>query len=269
MTPETDPLAETRTFWNASPCSGQSGFTTRYRQRYAVEPWIPSFVKRIAAYHSDILEVGCGQGTDGLLMCQNLPPGGRYVGVDYSDVSVAQAKAARAELGAFPVEPEFRVGNAEQLDIPDNSVECVYSLGVLHHTADDRKAFAEVRRVLRPGGFAYIVLYRKWSAKVAIAKALRGLQRFVDRITGTERTLYRMVQGRHMERVFGTMLLECFGVPYMNWYDRADMYQRFRNFDILALYPMGYNIPYMNPKGDARNPLGYFWVIELRKPPAA
>ncbi len=49
------------------------------------------------------------------------------------------------------------------LDFPDDTFDVVYSHGVLHHTVDTEKAIAEVRRVLKPGGEAIIMLYNRIS----------------------------------------------------------------------------------------------------------
>jgi SAM-dependent methyltransferase len=58
------------------------------------------------------------------------------------------------------------VGDAENLPFASNSFDLVYSWGVLHHTPDTEGAIAEVRRVLKPGGQARVMLYhlRSWVA---------------------------------------------------------------------------------------------------------
>ena len=53
--------------------------------------------------------------------------------------------------------------NAEALPIKDSSIDIVYSNGVLHHTPNTQKSIEEVRRVLKPGGIAVIMLYAKHS----------------------------------------------------------------------------------------------------------
>jgi SAM-dependent methyltransferase len=234
-----------------------------------LEPWVLDVLHQIAARHTRVLEIGCGQGTDGIILCSLLPPDGEYQGLDYSDASVASAQRAAQEAGGtltLRVTPSFRVGNAERLDLPADSIECVYSNGVLHHTASPPRAFAEVFRVLKPGGEAFITLYRRPSVKVGVAKLMRGLQGGLDRVVGQDRSLYRLIGGRHMPEVLGTMLLEGFGVPVLEWYSRAEILEHFRAFTILSLQPVGYNFPRQQPKLKGWTNWGYMWFLHVQKP---
>lgn len=262
-------LEATRSFWNSAPCGGQPTFERRLAHRYGLEPWIPPLLERIARKHSHVVEIGCGQGTDGIQLCSMLSPNARYEGFDYSEASVLRAIEAARDASSLNVTPVFRGGNAEALDLPDSSVEAIYSCGVLHHTADDLKAFSEVFRVLKPGGRAYIALYRTWAPKVAIAKVLRGIQRAVDRGLRTERALLRLLRGRHGEPLLGTMLLECFGVPYLRGYTARQMRRNFSQFNIISLSSVGFNIPRMARRRDRKPLIGYYWLIEIEKPLSA
>jgi ubiquinone/menaquinone biosynthesis C-methylase UbiE len=262
-------LETTRRFWNASPCGGQDTFQERFEHRYTLEPWVLDLLHTIAPHQKHIVEVGCGQGTDGIVLCSLLPAGGSYLGLDYSDASVSAALDAAQEAKAMltlRVEPRFRTANAEVIDLPDGSVQCVYSNGVLHHTPDPPRAFAEIWRVLAPGGEAFITLYRKPSLKLCVAKALRALQRAADRLTGADRCAYRLISGRTMPRFLGTMLLEAFGVPVMEWYSRADITGAFGRFTILGTQPVGCNIPRQKPRSRGWHRWGYLWLVHLRKP---
>ncbi|MBF8273174.1 MAG: Methyltransferase type 11 [Magnetococcales bacterium] len=260
-------LQSTREFWDTSPCDGQADFEQRKQFRYRKEPWLTDFLKRIAASHDQILEIGCGQGTDAILLCSLLSENGRYEGLDYSPQSIQSATVGAWEVRSFlRVQPIFRVGNAENLDIADNTQQAVYSMGVLHHTANEKKAFAEILRVLQPGGKAYLVLYRRWSLKVGVAKVLRFLQAVFDTVFMTKRIFYRFFKGAHLEKYFGTMILECFGVPYLKCYTKKEIQTLFAAFEILDLYQVGYNVPWIHLKGDGRTMFGYFWVMELKKP---
>jgi SAM-dependent methyltransferase len=55
------------------------------------------------------------------------------------------------------------VGDAENLDYPDEFFDTVYSWGVLHHSPSTATAVGEVWRVLKTGGVAEIMIYNKWS----------------------------------------------------------------------------------------------------------
>jgi ubiquinone/menaquinone biosynthesis C-methylase UbiE len=266
---QNDILEQTRRFWNASPCGGQDSFHQRFEHRYDVEPWVIDILRSIAATHHRVLEIGCGQGTDGIVLCSLLPRGGSYLGLDYSDDSVRSARASAEqarEMLTLNLEPAFRTANAEALDLPDASASCVYSNGVLHHTANPVRAFEEVWRVLQPGGDAYLTLYRKPSLRVGLAKALRAVQTAVDLASGGDRRFYRLIEHRSTPPLLGTMLLEGLGVPMMEWYSAADIRSVFGKWVILRLAPVGCNIPRRKPRSRGWTAGGYLWFVHLRKP---
>ena len=90
--------------------------------------------------------------------------------VDLTENALAVAKQFAAHRG---VTIDFQLGNAEGLDFPDESFDAVYSFGVLHHTPDIKRSVAEVHRVLRPGGTAYVMLYHRDSLVNLVHWALR------------------------------------------------------------------------------------------------
>ncbi len=55
------------------------------------------------------------------------------------------------------------MGDAEALAFPDEHFDIVYSWGVLHHSPNTHLAINEVKRVLRVGGVAKIMVYHTWS----------------------------------------------------------------------------------------------------------
>jgi SAM-dependent methyltransferase len=76
-------------------------------------------------------------------------------GIDPNEKAIAAARRVAAELG---VEAEYVVGDARELPFEDGSFDVVHSYSVLQHLPkeDVRRVVAEVRRVLRPGGTAWI-----------------------------------------------------------------------------------------------------------------
>ncbi len=269
--PEMHRLALVREFWDTTPCDGQANYALRARFRYGKEPWLPELLERIASCQRNVIEVGCGQGTDGLTLCGLMPPGSRYLGVDMSATSVERARLAASEMrDRLQVTPEFAVQNAERLSLPDRSFDCVLSVGALHHSESTERAIREVHRVLVPGGMAYVLLYRTWSPKLLAAHALRGLQWGIDRLSRQERTLYRAaLRARLGEERLGTALYECFGVPILRSYTRSGMRCLFQDFSSLVLTARGVGLPPRKvsaPLDRLRsNPLGYLWVAEARK----
>jgi ubiquinone/menaquinone biosynthesis C-methylase UbiE len=117
--------------------------------------------------HGRLLEVGCGIGVDSIQLAKC---GFQLTAVDLTEsaLQVAREFAARRNVTV-----DFRLGNAERLEFRDGEFDAVYSFGVLHHTPDIEKSISEVRRVLRPGGTAYVMLYHRDSLVNLVHRALR------------------------------------------------------------------------------------------------
>jgi arsenite methyltransferase len=97
-----------------------------------------------------VLDVGSGAGTDSLVAAQMVGSEGRVTGIDMTPEMLARARAAATELGAENV--EFVEAEAERLPFPDGSFDVVISNGVIDLVPDKDAVFAELSRVLRPGG---------------------------------------------------------------------------------------------------------------------
>ena len=97
-----------------------------------------------------MLDIGSGSGMDLLLAARHVGPAGRAIGVDMTASMIDSARASIREAALQHV--EIREGDAESLPVDDSSVDVVISNGVLNLTTDKNRAFAEIRRVLKPGG---------------------------------------------------------------------------------------------------------------------
>jgi arsenite methyltransferase len=98
----------------------------------------------------DVLDLGAGAGTDSLVAAQMVGADGSVTGVDMTPEMIAKARASAAEIGAGRV--EFVESEAEQLPFADESFDVVISNGVIDLIPDKDAVFAELFRVLRPGG---------------------------------------------------------------------------------------------------------------------
>jgi SAM-dependent methyltransferase len=98
----------------------------------------------------DVLDIGCGAGTDTLVAAQMVAPAGEVTGIDMTPEMLSRARAAAAEMGATNV--DFVEGDVEQLPFAAESVDVVISNGVIDLIPDKNAAFSEIFRVLRPGG---------------------------------------------------------------------------------------------------------------------
>src|SRR5712691_7291425 len=97
-----------------------------------------------------MLDIGSGAGTDSLIAAQMVGDQGRVTGIDMTPEMLAKARAAAAELAATNV--EFVETEAERLPFPDSSFDVVISNGVIDLVPDKDAVFAEIFRVLAPGG---------------------------------------------------------------------------------------------------------------------
>jgi len=97
-----------------------------------------------------VLDLGSGAGTDSLVAAQMVGAGGHVTGIDMTSAMLAKARAAAAEMGVTNV--EFVEGEAEGLPFADASFDVVISNGVIDLVPDKDAVFAELYRVLAPGG---------------------------------------------------------------------------------------------------------------------
>jgi arsenite methyltransferase len=97
-----------------------------------------------------VLDLGSGGGIDVLLSAKRVGPTGRAYGLDMTEEMLALARENAAKAGATNV--EFLRGYIEEIPLPDASVDAIISNCVINLSADKPTVFAEIARVLRPGG---------------------------------------------------------------------------------------------------------------------
>jgi len=174
-------------FWQANPCGSKfveaeigtpEFFNAIERHRYQTEWHIPAVVNFKRWRDSEVLEVGCGLGTDAINFARR---GAHYTGVDLTEASIELARR-RFEIEGLPA--DLRVADAEALPFADESFDLVYSHGVLHHTPDVQRAIDEIHRVLKPGGAAMVMLYHKNSYNYRVN--IMTLRRIGVRMLGFE-----------------------------------------------------------------------------------
>jgi ubiquinone/menaquinone biosynthesis C-methylase UbiE len=206
---------QVRAHWEADPCGGKltgahpgtpEFYTEVERARYELEPFIPSFAQFESWHGKDVLEIGVGLGTDFIRFAR---AGANLHGVDLTQAAVDLAQR-RLELEGLTA--DVRRADAESLPFDDESFDLAYSWGVLHHTPDTRGALDEVRRVLRPGAEARIMLYsrRSW---VALGVWLR----------------YGLAHGRP-QRSFADLLARHMESPGTKAYTQSELEQLFSGF---------------------------------------
>lgn len=174
-----DAKAEAVRCWTSDPCGavdGEPGTAPYARDLVAARsmyaPWMAEALGYETAAGLDVLDVGCGQGIDLMRFAQ---AGATVTGLDLTPRHV---ELARLHLDALDLAGTVVEGDAERLPFPDASFDRVTSNGVLHHTPDFAAALREIRRVLRPGGDARLILYHRNSIH------FWGAQQLQERLKG-------------------------------------------------------------------------------------
>src|SRR5260370_10485038 len=108
------------------------------------------FSLRPLAPGEKVIDVGSGAGFDSFIAAGQVGPTGHVVGVDMTAEILAKARQTAAALGLTQI--QFREGLAEALPVENGWADVVISNGVINLCADKQAVFAEILRVLRPGG---------------------------------------------------------------------------------------------------------------------
>jgi SAM-dependent methyltransferase len=114
-----------------------------------------------------VLEYGCGDGVNTVLLANR---NAHVISLDLSPELVELAQR-RVRFNKISAGIDFIVGSAHNLPLPDESVDVVFGIAILHHL-DLALSAAEVRRVLRPGGKA---IFQEPVRNSALLKAVRKL----------------------------------------------------------------------------------------------
>lgn len=97
-----------------------------------------------------VLDIGSGAGIDAFYAAQRVGAQGRVIGLDMTPEMIERARRAAAAAGFTQV--EFRLGQAEDMPVEDNSVDVILSNCVINLVEDKGRVFEEAYRVLREGG---------------------------------------------------------------------------------------------------------------------
>jgi len=100
-----------------------------------------------------VADIGCGLG----MVAGRVPASADYVGVEYSEATLALARRENGSRGA-----EFRQGGFPDLPVESGWADLAVCLEVIEHVADDAAAVAELFRIVRPGGHLLISAPGSW-----------------------------------------------------------------------------------------------------------
>lgn len=246
-------VSDVKDYWNLNPCQSHLSHETDRREyfeeisrrRFCGREWHVPIVAQFGAFEGkDVLEIGCGIGTDGMEFAKR---GARYVGIDLAPSAI---KLARERFALFNVEGRFEVANAEErIPFGDEAFDHIYSFGVIHHSPKTQAIVDEMYRVLRPGGTFTVMVYNRSSINYRIEIMLlrrafrlllypKNMPRLLSKVTGfAEWKLVdhqrRLRAGRRMSREeWVSMNTDGPHCPLAKVYNRreaAEIFWRFRH----------------------------------------
>jgi 2-polyprenyl-3-methyl-5-hydroxy-6-metoxy-1,4-benzoquinol methylase len=111
----------------------------------------------------DVLEIGVGAGTHAELLARHARS---FTGIDLTEAAVT---LTRERMKLFGLQATVQRMDAEKLQFPGGSFDLIWTWGVIHHSANTREILVQMRRVLRPGGLAIVMVYHRswWNYYVA------------------------------------------------------------------------------------------------------
>jgi len=184
-------IAKVREYWNSRPCnirhSPKPVGTREYfdeveYRKYFVESHIPRFAGFERWKGKNVLEIGCGIGTDSISFARH---GAHVTAVDLTEKSLEVARQ-RAQVFGLEDRIRFIQANAEKLSdsVPSAPYDLVYSFGVIHHTPHPASVIQEIRKYVTPESTVKIMVYNRWSWKVLWILFIYGKCRFwkLDRL---------------------------------------------------------------------------------------
>jgi ubiquinone/menaquinone biosynthesis C-methylase UbiE len=145
---ETNPAQESLRQWSAVAPAWETYRERLFENVRSVSEWLVDHVEPRPA--QTVLELTAGPGETGFLAAPRLGPNGRLISSDFVPAMVEVAQRGATQRGLDNV--ECRVLDAQQIDLPDSSVDGVLSRFGLMLVPEQEQAMGEIRRVLRPGG---------------------------------------------------------------------------------------------------------------------
>ena len=260
---------EVQNQWNSNPVGPQYAKVHRphtlewYQEieahRYGVYgPWMLEVMEFAEHRGHDLLEIGAGIGTDLSQFARN---GANVTDLDLSAGHMAHAKENFALRG---LSARFVHHDAERLPFDDNSFDVVYSNGVLHHTPNTRSVVAEIKRVLRPGGKAIVMMYAEDS--------LHYWLKLVWQLGLRDKRLLR--QSMHDVMSETVEITANDAKPLVKVYTRRRLRELFAGFDDISIVKrqlMAVELPdwlKWMPLQTAERLMGWNLIIKARKPRA-
>ena len=268
---EINNIEKVKQFWNFRPCnvkhSDKPINTKEYydeveKKKYFVEPHILKFAEFEKYKNKNVLEIGCGIGTDSINFVRN---GANLTTIDLSEKSVEICKK-RFEI--FNLNAHIICGDCEKIDtiLEKQKFDLIYSFGVIHHSPEPSKIIEGIQKYCNEQTRIKIMLYSFISFKTLEAWIQYGWKFNFN---------FRKTIEYYAEAQFGC--------PVAKTYTKKDLNSLFRNFEIVSIkkdhiFPYKIN-DYIKQKYNKRfifkvfpknifqkleSILGWHWLIELK-----
>ena len=176
MPPSPPSNAAVRQYWNQHihdleitkhPVGSRGFFADLDQYHFEKLHHLPRLVAFDGYRGRDVLEVGCGAGTDLVRFARG---GARVTGVDLSASAIELARQNFAQQG---LSADLREADGEHLPFADGSFDLVYAHGVVQYTTNPAALIHECHRVLRPGGEAVFQVYNRISWLNVLSKVMK------------------------------------------------------------------------------------------------
>ena len=155
-------------FWDENTCgliennenlSKKEYFDQLSKIRYAAYSGIKKYAPFNNYKNKKVLEVGLGAGSDAV---EFIKGGANYYGIDVTKKSVNFLRERLSYTFDYKIE-NIKKNDSTEIDFLDNFFDLVYSFGVIHHIEDTKKVVSEFKRVLKPSGKIFIMIYNRSS----------------------------------------------------------------------------------------------------------
>ena len=163
-------IATVKNYWNKRPCNikhstkemGSREYFDEVEQRkYFVEPHIPLFAEFDKWKNKNVLEIGCGIGTDSINFAK---AGANLTCVELSEESLELCKK---RFDVYGLKAKHILCDAEEIDthVPPQTFDLIYSFGVIHHTPNPEKVIQKIKLYSNKNTEIRLMLYSKYSWK--------------------------------------------------------------------------------------------------------
>ena len=144
-----------------------------------------------------VLDLGSGAGLDAMIAAPLVGAKGNIVGVDLTPSMVARAQKNASAAGVDNA--VFLEGDIEQLPIEDSSIDVVISNCTINLVPNKARAYAEIARVLRPGGRPDPELLHRAEEAAGCVAGAEEMESYMQLIAATGLTELDVVQFRYLE----------------------------------------------------------------------